>query len=146
MHGETNMVRFCVTAGVVAAVWVGALASASQQALPKTIKPNQVWKGSIADVNLKKGVPEVITSAREFEKLWKDWKIDGKVPEVDFTKELVAVGTTVGSTLQVSGALDDKGDLRIVSFGTADFGEGFRYVIVTLNRDGVKTVNGKKLP
>jgi hypothetical protein len=29
---------------------------------------------------------------------------------------------------------------------TADFGPGFRYVIATVSREGVKKVNGKDLP
>jgi len=68
------------------------------------------------------------------------------MPKVDFTKEIVILGTTSGSRLGLSARLDDKGDLQIIGFGTADFGPGFRYVIGTVPRAGVKTVNKKELP
>jgi hypothetical protein len=88
----------------------------------------------------------VVTSTKQLEKLWKDWKIAGKAPEVDFAKEIVIVQTTVGSKLTVNCSLDDNGNLKILGLGTSDFGEGFRYVIQSVNREGVKKVDGKDLP
>jgi hypothetical protein len=105
-------------------------------------------KGSVADEKLKKAMPEsgVITNAKDFEKLIKAWNIKAKASDVVFDKELVLVATTVGSSLNLSATLDEKGDLKTLGFGTADFGEGFRYVIIAVSRGGVKTVNGKPLP
>jgi hypothetical protein len=118
------------------------------QAAPTAVKPTHTWKGSVTDEKLQKDKPEngVITDAKTFEKLIKAWKVAEKVPEVDFTKEVVFVDTTVGSLLNLSASLDEKGDLKVLGLGTSDFGEGFRYVILSLPREGVKTVNGKALP
>jgi hypothetical protein len=112
----------------------------------KPVKFTKEWKGSVADESKQKGAPEVIVSAKALEKLWADWKIEGKVPEVDFTKEIVVVGTTSGSRLNLSARLDDKGDLTVGGLGTSDLVPGFRYVIATVPREGVKTVNKKELP
>jgi|ERR1051326_1491323 hypothetical protein len=115
-------------------------------AADKPVKANKQWMGSVADAKLEKDAPKVITSAKQFEKLWKDWKIGDKVPEVDFTKEILVIATTPGSKLNLSCSLDDKGDLKVLGQATSDFGEGFRYVIQSVDREGVKTVNGKELP
>ena len=112
----------------------------------KAVKPSKEWTGSVADENLATDAPACITSAKGLENLWKAWKLADKAPEVDFTKEIVILGTTSGSLLNLSARLTDKGDLQVIGFGTADFGPGFRYVIATVPRDGVKTVNKKELP
>jgi hypothetical protein len=132
------------------ACWSGivlaALFATEVRAQPKAVKLTNKWMGSVDDVALKKGVPEVIVSEKTLEKVWKSWKVGAKMPKIDFTKEIVLVGTTSGSRLNLSARLDDKGDLQIIGFGTADFGPGFRYVLGTVPRAGVKTVNKKELP
>jgi hypothetical protein len=113
----------------------------------KEVKTTKEWKGSVGDANLQKGAPEVIVSAKALEKLWKDWMIEDKAPKVDFEKEIVVIVTTVGSKINLgSPKLDDKGNLQVNAIATSDFGQGFRYVIATVPREGVKTVNKKELP
>ncbi len=130
---------------VLAVVVVLGVVSAAQAA-DKAVKANKQWTGSVADANLANKAPTVVTSTKQLEKLWKDWKIGDKAPEVDFTKEIVIVQTTVGSKLTVNCSLDDNGNLKILGLGTSDFGEGFRYVIQSVNSEGVKKVDGKDLP
>jgi len=110
------------------------------------VKPIKEWTGSVEDEKLAKGAPESITSAKGLEKLWKAWKLPDKAPEVNFTKEIVVVTTTEGSKLKLFAALDEKGNLRVGGLGTRDLRPGFRYVIATVSKEGVKTVNGKELP
>ena len=109
------------------------------------VTPVKEWSGSIDDPTVTGAAPEVILSAHEFEALWLAWKLPGPVPEVDFSSNLVAVQTTVGSRLRLSAVLEDKGNLMVLSLATRDLRPGFRYVIAVLSRTGVKTVNGKKL-
>ncbi len=125
----------------LAAVTLGAIAA------PKLIKQSNLWKGSVADEALLKQKPAdgVIANATDFAKLINAWKVAEKVPEVNFDKEVVLVETTVGSLLNLNASLDDNGDLKAVGFGTADFGPGFRYVIITVPKEGVKTINGKPI-
>jgi hypothetical protein len=68
------------------------------------------------------------------------------MPNVDFKKQLVIIATTSGSKLRLSATLDDKGNLAVLGLGTTDLRPGVRYVIATVSREGIKTVNGKKLP
>jgi hypothetical protein len=42
--------------------------------------------------------------------------------------------------------LDDQGNLQVLGNATTDSAPGFRYVIATVPREGVKTVDGKELP
>ena len=118
------------------------------QAAPPSKKPVKLlkeWSGSVDDPALMKAAPRVILSAEDLEKLWQAWKVQGPVPPVDFSKELVLVATTQGSILRLTATLDDKGDLQIVGMATMDLGPGFRYVIAVVSREGVKTINGKEL-
>jgi hypothetical protein len=112
----------------------------------KPVDLTMVWKGSNDDEKLMKDAPAVITTAKGLEKLWSAWKVEGKVPEVNFDKEIVVVTTTVGSKVSVFANLSDKGDLQVVGQALRDLRPGFRYVIATLPKEGVKTVNGKELP
>jgi hypothetical protein len=132
-------------AAFLALVLVGLAVAADK---PTPVKATNTWKGSIDDEKLKKEMPEsgVIANAKDWEKLVKAWKIADKVPEVNFDKELILMGTTEGSKLNLSVTLDDKGDLKVLGAGTADLGTGFRYVIISVPKEGVKTVNGKALP
>jgi ribosomal protein S12 len=58
----------------------------------------------------------------------------------------MAVSTSRGSRLNTQANLADNGDLRIFGFGTKDLRPGFRYHIIVIKREGVKTVNGKEPP
>jgi hypothetical protein len=115
---------------------------------PTPVKPTNTWMGSVEDEKLAKAKPEngVVTTAKEFEKLVQAWKVAEKVPDVNFDKEIVLVATTSGSVLKLNPALNEKGDLKNLGFASRDLQPGFRYVIVSVPRDGVKTVNGKELP
>jgi hypothetical protein len=115
---------------------------------PKQLKATNTWSGSVDDEKLAAEAPKngVITSAKEFDKLVKAWKVAEKTPEVKFDKEIALVSTTPGSKLSLSATLDDKGDVKVLGVATRDLRPGFRYVIITVPKEGVKTVNGKELP
>jgi len=112
------------------------------------LKATNTWMGSVDDEKLAKEMPEngVITNARDFAKLVKAWKVAEKAPEVNFDKEIVLVAKTVGSKLTLKASLDEKGDLKALGLATRDLRKGFRYVIISVPKEGVKTVNGKELP
>ncbi len=135
-----------VTFAAFVALLAAGLAVAADK--PTLVKTTNSWKGSIDDEKLKKEAPEsgVITNAKDWEKLAKAWKVGDKVPEVNFDKELILIATTPGSKLSLSATLDDKGDLKPIGIATSDLGTGFRYVIISVPKEGVKTVNGKELP
>jgi hypothetical protein len=111
----------------------------------KKLQISKQWSGSVED---EKAIqPECIITAKGLEAVWKAWKIEGDVPKVDFTKDIVVAVYSTGSKLNMAGAnLDDTGDLAVLGFGTRDIRPGFRYVLGVVSREGVKTVNRKALP
>jgi hypothetical protein len=122
-----------------------ALLAPAALAQRKAVKPTKTWSGSVADEALAKDAPIYIAGQPALAKLWKAWNIEGKVPDVDFSKEIVIVAVSRGSRLNLSANIDDKGNLQVIGFGTRDLRPGFRYVIGTVSREGVKKVNGKEL-
>jgi len=133
---------------VLAALALAALLPEAARAQARAVKPTAELKGAVEDTGLLKELPagHFLANEKALDKLWTAWKIADKKPKVDFTKEIVVVATTRGSTLRLTARLDDKGDLRVGGFGTRDLRPGFRYVIAVVSREGVKTVNGKELP
>jgi hypothetical protein len=73
-------------------------------------------------------------------------QVQDNLPKVDFTKEIVVLGTTNGTRIRMWAKLDDQGNLQVLGNATTDYTPGFRYVIATVPREGVKTVDGKELP
>ena len=137
--------RMAVPLALAVGVLLAPQARAEEKAAEKKpVKLVKEWKGSVADADLAKDAPEYVADAMSLEKLWKKWGVEGKAPEVDFKKEIVIVSTTVGSRLSLSAKLDDKGNLEVLGLATRDLAPGFRYVIATVSREGVKTVNGKE--
>jgi len=109
------------------------------------LKPIREWRGSVADEALMNEFQKPITSSAELRKLWTDWKIKSKRPKIDFSKQLVVVVTSRGSGLGLQARLDESGDLKANGLGTMDVRPGFRYVIATINRKGIKSINGTPL-
>ena len=124
------------------------LAAGAAVAALTPLKPTNTWTGSVDDEKLAREMPEngVITNAKDFAKLVKAWKVAEKAPEVNFDKEIVLVARTAGSKLTPKASLDEKGDLKALGLATRDLRPGFRYVIISVPKEGVKTVNGKELP
>jgi hypothetical protein len=138
------MLRHGLIVGLAAAT-LAAFPASDAQAQKKALKPTKDWSGSVEDEALAKGAPTVITETRVLEELWKSWKLADKAPTVDFSKELVVLTTTRGSKLNLSLNLTEKGDLQVLGLATRDLRPGFRYVIASVSREGVQSVNGAAL-
>ena len=112
------------------------------------VTPVKQYTGSVDDESLIAGKPPVavITTAADWEKLWKDWKLNGDVPTVDFGKNFAVVNTTRGGRLTMTLRKDDKGDLQVLGLATRDLRPGFRYALAVVAREGIRTVQGKDLP
>jgi hypothetical protein len=129
------------------ALTLAVLLPVTANAQPKAVKPTAEFKGAVEDVGLLKQIPagNFIANEKDLEKLWTAWKVSDKMPKVDFTKDVVVIATTRGSTLRLTARLDGKGNLQVGGFGTRDLRPGFRYVIAVVPREGVKSINGKEL-
>jgi hypothetical protein len=109
-------------------------------------KAPQEWTGKIAQPELRKVAPKsgYIKDAGTFQKIWTAWRPDEQIPKIDFEEKLVVFGTVNGPNLViVKPSLNDKGDLKFVVGGTRIGGPGFGYKLMVVDREGVKSVNGK---
>src|SRR5262245_25862221 len=102
------------TAIAIAALTLFAVPSPAEEK-----RPTVLLHGSVADKSLEKEAPGVIVSQKGYEKLVKAWGIKD-APKVNFDKEILVVGTTIGSHLHIITAVDDKGDLKVQGISTAD--------------------------
>jgi hypothetical protein len=116
----------------------------------KVIKPEREWVDVAADDKLMKEAPKdgIIVDAKAFEKLWKAWRKDEKVPKIDFDKNLVVVTLAVGgpNKPRCTARLGEDGDLKILAISTKLGGDGFGYSIGVYEKAGIKKVNGNDVP
>lgn len=138
------MNRLITTAALVA-LGVGC-ASLSRAAAdePKTTETVNL-SSSVADLSQQKVVmgTSVILSQREWERLAAAWDIKDP-PKVDFSKELLLVGTWRGTSFKFLNEVKD-GDLTTELVGDKEERPGFRYRVVSIRRDGITSFHGKKL-
>ena len=79
--------------------------------------------------------------------LCKAWKLDDEVIDINFDRQFIVVMTTGGSGVSVEFERDSDGNLQGQTSYTADLrNDGFRYVFAVINRAGINSVNGMKLP
>jgi len=122
-----------------------ALVSTANAQDRKPLETLKEWRGDNPNEGLAKDSPKFITNAKDLEKLWKAWDIKEKVAEIDFSKEILLVETTRGSRLNLKATLDEKGDLQSLGLATRDLRPGFRYVMITVKKAGIKTIAGKAI-
>jgi hypothetical protein len=123
------------------------LSSMSFAAAP-IVEPTGMWSGKIKDESLRKLAPKsgFIADAETWKKLWTAWRPDEELPKVEFTKELILVGTVPGpNQVVIRPTLTDKRNVKLTVFGTEIAGPGFGYKFIKIGKEGVKTVNGKAI-
>jgi len=129
----------------------GALLTVTVEGAEKTIKPANQWTGIVRETKPSNAADLIedkavgITSGKELQKLWKAWKFDDSVPQVDFKKQFVLVTWSKARFVHLTLKLE-KGNLAAESLvGMLVVPGEFGYRIVAVSRKGIKTVNGKKL-
>jgi len=139
--GGEPMTRSFVLA-VLAVVPMSSVARAEE---PK-VTPTVDLSSSLDDLVLMREAPVngVIVSQKAWERLAAAWSIK-EVPKVDFTKEILIIGTHRGSSFKFLMEVKNS-DLTVELVGDKEIKPGFRYKIVSVQRNGIKTVNGKELP
>jgi len=119
--------------------------AAASEVQPIQERPSVDLSGNITEEALQNEMPAngVIVSQTQWDKLAKVWAIKD-APKVDFTKEVLVVGTSRGTSFELTPILKN-GDLTINSKGTKDLAPGFRWKVRSMAREGIKTVQGKEL-
>ncbi|MBA3315347.1 MAG: hypothetical protein H0T47_18925 [Planctomycetaceae bacterium] len=111
------------------------------------MKPDRAWAGTLPNEALRAIAPaaKVVTDAKSFEKIWTAWRPGEDMPEIDFSKSIVVVGTIDGPNRMFVGLNRDEGHLRTQFGGTKIGGPGFGYILALVKRDGITAVDGKPL-
>jgi hypothetical protein len=122
---------------------VAVLALAGVAALAEGLKPTKEFRGRVSNELALAAKDGYVAGPRAWARLWKDWKIEGKLPKIDWKNEVVLIGTSNGSRLSLNARLE-MGDLRLSVFGTDDLRPDSGFHIIVVPSKGVKTINGKK--
>jgi hypothetical protein len=111
------------------------------------MKAYSQWTGTVKDEAARRAAPSAgyITSAAEFQQLWKAWMGKEPVPEIDFQLGLVVVGTSGSGYNVVLLPYLNKGDLKVWAWSELTGTAGFGYQILTLDRRDIRTINGKRI-
>jgi hypothetical protein len=142
---EESAVQYRVIAALAAFTLAATSALADGTEPVGTPKVIVQLSGSVDDDRAEAPREPVLTGEKELAALWKAWKLADRRPRVDFAREFVLVSTTGGGSLDVVLRRDDRGDLRVSLQESQDSPPGLRYVIQVIPREGIKSVNGKKL-
>ncbi|MBY0458843.1 MAG: hypothetical protein K2V38_16010 [Gemmataceae bacterium] len=117
---------------------------------PKPVKPSKTWDG-MAPLEARKEAPKdgFVADKEALEKLWKAFRPNEKVPDVDFTRSLLVVAVNEDpNIIKAFATLDAKGDLT-VGHSTTEIAftnpVTCNYQFALVPRDGVKSVNGKAI-
>ncbi|NNE92692.1 MAG: hypothetical protein HKN23_13680, partial [Verrucomicrobiales bacterium] len=111
----------------------------------KKAEEEQEWTGSVDDEALAEDAPIVVSNPAEWKALWEKWKFAEKLPELDFSKKVAVVQTTRASKIKLQISLEkETGVLSVRSMSTRDLRPGFRYVIATFPREGIKSVEASE--
>jgi hypothetical protein len=86
----------------------------------------------------------VLLDQKEWERLAAAWGIK-EVPKVDFSKELLLVGTWRGTNFKFLSQVKN-GDRVVEQVGDKNTEPGFRFRVMSLRRAGITKFNGKELP
>jgi uncharacterized protein (TIGR03067 family) len=123
------------------------LSKAGKRGKETPIEPTAKWLGRIGDASVAKQCPEKpITTRAEFEKLWKALRGSEAVPEVDFAKEFVLVGTSSVFEVTAIGLIVEEGEEEVSRSESVKAGgkvEGLTYIIATFRRELVDVVDGR---
>jgi len=140
---------YLFTATVVT-LWT-ALAPGGAFAQGQTVKPSRTLITGLVDgEDVEKLTPPngFITKKGDFDKLWKTWLLDEKVPGVDFKTSLVVVATSRKGPIKSAVLVDEKktGDMKIkVELERQTEGKGLQVLIAVFPRAGIKTIEGKAI-
>ncbi len=134
------------------AIVLGTGTMATRLVAAEKLLPIRSHSGKVMDASLRKLAPEsgVISDAETWNKLRHAWFAKPHerllVPDVDFQTNLVLVGTVPGpNRVIMHPELHEDGDVRFIVAGTKIGGPGFGFLLMTIERAGVKSVNGTPL-
>jgi len=106
------------------------------------------FRGGVSDGALRSISPDngVVSDAQTWKNLCESWHLDRADEKIDFTSQFVLVRTSEGSGISLKLERESNGNLKSEAMYTTDYrGDGFRFLAVVVNRDGIASIDGKKL-
>jgi hypothetical protein len=114
---------------------------------PEKNPGNLAWVGLLKDPALEKEKPAsgLVTSAAEFTRLWTAWFGKEKLPTIDFEKQVIIVTTSTRARIHGLHLIDNKGDVQVFVGLILGAPEECSYGLLAVDREGIKTIQGKPL-
>jgi hypothetical protein len=123
------------------------LSKAGKRRKETPIEPTEKWLGQVRDTSVAKKCPEEpITTAAEFEQMWKVLRGTDEVPKVDFSKEFVMVRTSTAFEITAFGLTLVEGKEEVDSSQSIKLrmkGEDLSYYIGVFRRELVDVVDDR---
>ena len=140
-----------VTAAILGVLCPMVTKAAEMKRRPPKAEPVKIvrsWAGKLVDSAPRKLSPVdgFVLDRKSWARLWKAWRGQEDVPEVDFQKQMLLVFTAEGpNSVGCTPTHDGRGNVQANASCTLIGGPGFGYLILCIPREGIRTVNGKPL-
>lgn len=128
------------------------LSKAGKERKETPVQPTAKWFGRVADKGVEKACPEKpITTAAEFEKVWKALRGKEAVPKVDFAKEFALVRLDTLGPVTAIGLVIVEGEEEVetsmsVEAKAGETFEGLGYGVAVFRRESVDVIGGRIIP
>jgi hypothetical protein len=136
----------------VSLLLINAAVFAGEEDQPTGSRILESWQGQVK-LELRKQAPDsgFIADAKSWEKHWKAFRGDEKLPTVDFTEHLivVSIGRDPNRITAMWTDIDDKGNAKVVFVRQAVLffePKTCAYQFAMISRKGIKSINGKPIP
>lgn len=126
-------------AALMAGITIGCASLASAQAI--TIEPVKSWSGRVP-LDERPPLQTSITKDSDWARIWKQCRVQGPAPKVDFQKTLGLVAVRRGSLVKFMDISVEDGNLKTNVVVAPDMPDYMSCAIVLVNRTGIKKVNG----
>ena len=136
---------------ILLALMFSCLSFGELQAMTSTqeVELINAWSGKTRDETHKDAGPEnkIVTDKKTWAELWKKWKPDEELPEIDFGKDFVLVQTAFGpNQVIISGLKVEDGKLTFQAGSSRMGGPGFGFKLLQISRAGIVSVKDTPLP
>ena len=126
-------------AALIAGITIGCGGLASAQAV--TIEPVKSWSGRVP-LDERPPLQTSIAKDSDWARIWKQCRVQGPAPKVDFKKTLGLVAVRRGSLVKFMDISVEDGNLKTNVVVTPDMPDYMSCAIVLVNRTGIKKING----
>lgn len=118
------------------------LASPAYAAGKKKVTPGRNWTGQVGRLSV---CGECIQNETDLKRFWYYWAIREPMPKIDFKEEFAIVSMGHGGPHLMEMTLDGAGNLETKYVQTPTWSPHLNYLITSVKRKGIRSVNGQAL-